>query len=297
MTMRRRQTLDQSTTDRLLAGRMGTEDAPPTYRRTAGLLQAAATPVPGEGIESDTIAAMLAAVRDEAAAAETLSPRRSTMPSKRVVGRTVAVALAAVTLSAGAAGAATGHLPDPIQDTVSKAAEHAGLDLPRGHKPEKADKADGGVERVTNETDPACALADDGSFARNRGQYLKQERARGPEALAAAEASACGMPVNSQTPGEDGSDDESGTTPEQGQSEDKSKSEDKGQAGEHGKPAEEGQDDESQGDDDAPAESPAKVETPNDGGVDTGTSASDGKNDAGADKAGERSQSEKKADE
>lgn len=109
----------------------------------------------------------------------------------------------------GASGLTAAGAMGPLQPVAAKvAAEVANADFPQGpkDKAEKAKKAkkdvDGkgsiGTARDWLNTggDPAgCVAGKDGKFAGNRGQYLKQQRAAGPEALAIAKASTCGMPL------------------------------------------------------------------------------------------------------
>jgi hypothetical protein len=116
----------------------------------------------------------------------------------------------------GATGLATAGALGPLQPIAATAVEAATpLNVPKGAnanaekdraKAEKADKVakaagasaaktspDGfhGTARFTN----GCVKAANGEFAIDRGQYLKQERAKGPAALAAAKASDCGKPL------------------------------------------------------------------------------------------------------
>ncbi|HET9443825.1 MAG TPA: hypothetical protein VFO65_10900, partial [Acidimicrobiales bacterium] len=93
----------------------------------------------------------------------------------------------------------------PIAATVVESATP--LEVPQGkadQAKEKAAKAEANTPRFTE----GCVPAEGGTFARNRGQYLKQERAKGAEALAAAKASKCGMPLSSLT-----DEDDESTTP------------------------------------------------------------------------------------
>ena len=171
------------------------------------------------------------------------------MLSKLTVGKAIVAALSATALSAGAAGAATGHLPAGVQDTVANAVGHVGVNLPH---------SGGTVVRVTDGCVPATT--DPTTYARNRGQYLAQERAKSADALAAAEKTRCGMPVQSKgTPGADDAT-ETPSTPD-------------ATSGEHGK---------SGATHGAPATDPSGVTTPNSGGLGT---ASDGADSTGADKA------------
>jgi hypothetical protein len=246
---------DPSTADRLVAGRIGADDAPPGYRRAAALLGDAGSgfPDPAADAEATTVSAMVAAIQAEPI--PQLAPRRSTMLRKVLAAKTVAI-VSVLALSASGAAAATGNLPDHVQDKVANAAKVVGLNIPHG------------VKRVE------CTVGNEAP-ARNRGQYLKQVRELNDEAaLAEAKESRCGMPVNSkETPGADEADE----TPEtEGQS-----GKEHGKAGkEHGKAGDDqGETGAGQG---APTDTPAPVETPNEGGIGTGSTASDDANATGA---------------
>lgn len=92
----------------------------------------------------------------------------------------VGAALAGGFLLGSTGLAFAGALPTPAQDAASDALARVGISVPAG------------TERYFGEE---CVAGDDGSQARNRGQYLKQERAKGADALAAAKASDCGRPL------------------------------------------------------------------------------------------------------
>jgi len=247
-----RHPLDPATAERLAAGRLDPDDAPPGYRRVASLLQTAGTaPSPDPAtLPGASVGALAAAIRTELAANPPRTSRRPRMLSKLTVGKALIAALSAAALSAGAAGAATGHLPAGVQDKVANAVGHVGVNLP---------DSGGKVVRVTD----GCVPAADGTYARNRGQYLAQERAKGAAALAAAEKTRCGMPVQSK--GIPGADDatETPSTPD-------ATSGDHGRSGEtHG----------------APAANPPGLTTPNSGGLDTADTASNGADSTGAGQA------------
>ena len=90
----------------------------------------------------------------------------------------VAGALFAGTLIGSTGLAAAGALPRTVQDAASSALAKVNVSVPVG-----TERYDG----------PEC-VGD--TPARNRGQYLKQERAKGKEAFAAAKATKCGMPLS-----------------------------------------------------------------------------------------------------
>jgi len=113
-------------------------------------------------------------------------------------GRRAGIAAAfGVGLLAGTTGLAAAGALGPLQPIVAQGIEAATpLNVPQGPS-DNADvktSPDGfhGVARVT----AGCVPADNGEFAINHGQYLKQERAKGPEALAAAKLTDCGKPLS-----------------------------------------------------------------------------------------------------
>jgi hypothetical protein len=266
MVPNRRHRPDPSTAERLVTGQIGADDAPPGYRRVAALLGDAGSDFaePAGPAGAATVSAMAAAI--QAAPAPQVPSRRSGMLSKVLAAKTIAI-VGVLSLSASGAAAATGHLPDSVQGQVAKVAKHVGVNLPNGK----------GVARVTEGCTPAGKdSAGNNTFARNRGQYLKQVRATGDAAaLAAAEKSRCGMPVQSKgNPGADDSDETPGA-------ENPGKSGEKhGKSGdEHGKSGDvHGQSGDDHG---APADPPAAVETPNPGGIDAGGDTGDAANDTG----------------
>ncbi len=252
MDRNRRPRPDSSTADRLLAGQVGPDDAPPGYRKVATLLGEAGGGFsePAVGADGTALFGVMAAAIQAAPVAPAL-PGRKRMLRKILAAKTVAIA-SVLALSASGAAAATGNLPDAAQDKVANAAKHVGLNLPYG------------TERITEgcNTNAETAL-------RNRGQYLKWVREHDFDNLDAAKASKCVMPVVSQEhpdadEGESGNNGQGGT---------------KGKSGEpHGKPENPGQSGDDHG---APAENPAGAETPA-GSIETGDDASGDANEAGS---------------
>ena len=111
------------------------------------------------------------------------SAHLTAMAAVRPVGRlrhrvAVAGALFAGTLIGSTGLAAAGALPRTVQDAASAALAKVDISVPVG-----TERYDG----------PEC-VGD--TPARNRGQYLKQERAKGKEAFEAAKATKCGMPLS-----------------------------------------------------------------------------------------------------
>lgn len=122
----------------------------------------------------------------------------------------------------GASGLTAAGALGPLQPVAAKvASEVANVEVPQGpkDKAEKAEKAkkakaakarlaDGSIGTARDWSDSCADTGTPGQYAGNRGQYLKQERAKGAEALAAAKASTCGMPLGAEKDAEDAGDDE-----------------------------------------------------------------------------------------
>jgi hypothetical protein len=121
--------LDDRTADRLLAGAVTSEDAPPGYAGVARFLQAARPrPAAGElARETATVATMTAALLTHPAPVS--QSRRKHMLSKILTAKAAAAATA-VLLSAGTAGAATGNLPDAAQGIASRMLIKVGVSVP-----------------------------------------------------------------------------------------------------------------------------------------------------------------------
>ena len=118
--------LDSDTANRLLAGRLEPDDAPPCYRKVAQLLQDARS---GNGHPEVTDDAVILAVVDAITHPDELAQKRKHMLT-RIVTTKVATVTAVVALSATGAAAATGSLPDTAQNGLAKAAAHIGINLP-----------------------------------------------------------------------------------------------------------------------------------------------------------------------
>ena len=136
----------------------------------------------------------------------------------------VAGALVAGLLIGSTGLAVAGALPDPLQDASSTALAKVKVDVPAG-----TERYDG----------PECE-----GTPRNRGQYLKQQRAKGPGAFAAAKASNCGKPLASlNRDADDAERDDDGDTREdksKADKPDKSRGKSTGERTEGGKPEEPG---------------------------------------------------------
>jgi hypothetical protein len=127
--------LDSATADRLLAGAVLPEDAPPGYAHVAQVLEAAsAEPTPDEfAREAEDVAMVVAAVR-LSSNTRSLTPRRLFMPLALSRPRiTAAFVAAALACSAGLAMA--GSLPGAAQDIASAMLAKVGVSVPgpNGH--------------------------------------------------------------------------------------------------------------------------------------------------------------------
>jgi hypothetical protein len=124
--------LDDWTADRLLAGMVDPDDAPPGY---AGLVRALAqTRGPVEAGELSgrelLVAAVTAAVADASPPTVISTPSRRRPMLYRLLGTKVAAATMTTVLLATGAAAAAGSLPGPAQDAVSDVADAVGVTLP-----------------------------------------------------------------------------------------------------------------------------------------------------------------------
>jgi hypothetical protein len=124
--------IDDETADRLLAGAVAPEDAPPGYAPVAALVMAATARAHDHELmrrETD-IAAAVAAIGAPPVAAAAPQGGRMTTSKTRFGMKAAALAVpAAVLLGAGAA-AATGSLPGPAQSAVHNALSHVGVSVP-----------------------------------------------------------------------------------------------------------------------------------------------------------------------
>ena len=122
--------LDLDTADRLLAGSVAPEDAPPGYARVASLLEAASAPPSVEAPERETeIVAVLAAVVRSSSHKQFPSPRRPFMPLTLSRPRLAAV-FAAAMLACTAGLASAGSLPGAAQDVAAAMLARIGVSVP-----------------------------------------------------------------------------------------------------------------------------------------------------------------------
>lgn len=122
--------LDPGTADRLLAGSIAPEDAPPGYGGVVELLEAAAAEAGGAELarEPETVAAIRAALRSPVHE-DVASPRRSLMPIALSRPRLAAIAAAAA-FAATVGMASAGSLPEAAQDVASDMLAKVGITVP-----------------------------------------------------------------------------------------------------------------------------------------------------------------------
>jgi hypothetical protein len=120
--------------ERLLAGHGDDGDGELAFM--ASLFAAMRAPSqPGEVAGTDDLVARMATVVRKGGSTSDYRPQRRPVLAQLVTAKVAALAAVAL-FSAGAAAAATGHLPDPLQRTVSNTFSHVGVDLPSpGDKP------------------------------------------------------------------------------------------------------------------------------------------------------------------
>jgi hypothetical protein len=122
--------LDLDTADRLLAGTVAPEDAPPGYANVARLLEsAAAEPTADELSREREVVAMVAAAVRSSSSIHSVSPRRFFMPVALSRPR-IAAAFVAVTLACTAGLASAGSLRGAAQDVASSMLAKVGISVP-----------------------------------------------------------------------------------------------------------------------------------------------------------------------
>jgi hypothetical protein len=122
--------LDTDSADRLLAGSVAPEDAPPGYGPVVRLLEAASAEAVSEELarEAETVAAMKAALRSPVHR-NIASSRRSFMPFALSRPRLTAVVVAAA-FAASVGMASAGSLPGAAQDVASEMLAKVGITVP-----------------------------------------------------------------------------------------------------------------------------------------------------------------------
>ena len=122
--------LDMGTADRLLAGAVAPEDAPPGYAEVARLLEAASAEPTADELSSEAeMVAMFAAAVCSSSSSNSSSPRRSFMPFALSRPR-ISALLVAVALACSAGLASAGALPGAAQDIASDMLAKVGVSVP-----------------------------------------------------------------------------------------------------------------------------------------------------------------------
>jgi hypothetical protein len=126
--------LDDDTADRLLAGAVHPDDAPPGYEAVAGLLLAARAPASPDELsgEEEAVAAVARTVRARRADGFRPATGRSAVRSRFARTKVTALVAAATLLATGGLATA-GALPDAAQGIVSDALAKVGITVPAGH--------------------------------------------------------------------------------------------------------------------------------------------------------------------
>jgi hypothetical protein len=120
--------LDEETVERLLAGDLSPDQAPPGYAEVAALLAATTAAPRPEELAGE--AAALAELRAVTRTRPVAIPRRAgRLRRRRRVGLAVVVVVGALA-AGGAAAAATGHLPGPVRDAARSILVTVGVAAP-----------------------------------------------------------------------------------------------------------------------------------------------------------------------
>jgi hypothetical protein len=152
--------LDPGTADRLLAGRVDPDDAPPGYGEVAQLLQDARSwnGIP-DVMDDAVIVAIVDAITSDAITSGERPPKR-TRVLRRLVVTKVATVTAVVALTTTGAAAATGSLPDHAQNRLAHAAAHIGIKLPEVANSNAPDATQPDSDESRNDPPETPATAD-----------------------------------------------------------------------------------------------------------------------------------------
>jgi len=124
--------VDDGTADRLLAGLVDPDDAPPGYAEVARLVRAAGAPAAaGELAREREAVFAAAAVRARPSGSVLRTPRRSKMRPKLYRAKLAGLVVAG-TLAGTTGLAAAGALPDAAQDVASDVLARVGITVPAG---------------------------------------------------------------------------------------------------------------------------------------------------------------------
>jgi hypothetical protein len=142
--------LDTNTCDRLLAGAVAPEDAPPGYADVVRLLDAvSAEPAADELAREAELVPMIATSVLSSTSSQVASPRRSFTPSALSRPR-LAAALIAAMLACSGGLASAGGLPAPAQDVASAILGKVGISIPAANEKAGAERGVGGTSIETS---------------------------------------------------------------------------------------------------------------------------------------------------
>ena len=184
--------LDPGTIDRLLAGEVEPDDAPPGYSEVARVLQAAVGAHDGDelALEASHVAIAMELVR-QPSPASTPSDRRSRKLSR--IHRLKVGGLVVVGALVGSTGlAAAGVLPDAAQDAVSNVFDRVGITIPASgdHPATSGDE----VSSIATTTD-ATGVDKGAEISSAASGGMSQAGQHGAGAAEAAEAGTDAPPV------------------------------------------------------------------------------------------------------
>jgi hypothetical protein len=146
--------LDDWTTDRLLAGMVDPDDAPPGYAGLARVLAQTHGPVEAGDLagRERIVAAVAAAVADASLPTTLSTPLRRRPMISRLLGTKLAAATLTTALLATGAAAATGSLPAPAQDLVTDVVDVFVPDAKPDKETRQAEHDQAKVEREADRT-------------------------------------------------------------------------------------------------------------------------------------------------
>ena len=140
--------LDDDSASRLLQGTVHPDDAPPGYAAVAAVLNSAGR-LPLAPVDEDaagaSVAAMVEVIRAAGPATAPQAGRKRSFVARLLAGKAIA-AMAVIGLTATGAAAATGSLPDAVQNAVSGAVSHVGVNIPHPNHGKSAEHRQDGKD-------------------------------------------------------------------------------------------------------------------------------------------------------
>jgi hypothetical protein len=269
--------------DRLLSGAPALGD-PAAADEVRHLLTALRSPTASDGAgEQEAVVSIAAAVR--AAPVRLDAAKGTRLHSRRISARAAGLAAALVLVGGTAAAATTGSLPDAAQSTVARALSHVSIDVPNPDA-HASDHASHQTANHPHGTEAGTAVGPDTAGAANQGlctAWAARNRAGADTGNSATATSFTNLRHAAHADGQLVKDFCAEVLA--GRSDTNHAGTERGQAGDQGQAG-----DDHDGSNGSPGRSGASdhgspVTSPNSGGVDTGTTASDGANSTGTDHA------------